>query len=551
MKNLNLAIGVAALVSAAACGGGGEIRQVGTGTATGSPATSAGGGTVAPGGTVAQAGQPGADTVGGVSPQGSAQPQGPAAQPQGSAATPGAVTPTPAASAGPAAAPAGPVTCTNADTSTLPIDETGWVARECNNAGIQGAFYCYDDGVNPSGCTPETAPYVPGSGMCLQGSTTEDPDFVAWGAGIGLSLNDPGEMDPTGAGKGPFDATANGLLGFSILITGDTGGLPIRVQFTKEANPATSPFVQVPGASTTPYEILIADALIPETWDTCVGDDCLADPTSLYDVQIQIAGGEEAADYNFCVESITPITDGSAPAQPAAGGAVAAYGSEQCGDFNTIDIGPYMVQNNAYGNTSHCIQALWDQGSTGGFKLTNVNGNVPAGGAPGSYPSVVYGWHVDGSFHGGGYTSARQLNAITSIPSSGSFTVPGAGRYNMSFDNWIKNAPTSANDQGTLEQMIWLNQRETTPIGSVVDSVDIGGQQWEVWYGPNQGFNTVSYIRATNTTSWNFDLKPFMDDTVQRGYAAAGDYLLGVQAGFEIWEATQNFSVDSFSVSVQ
>lgn len=446
------------------------------------------------------------------------------------------------------------VSCSNTDLSVLPIDETGWVYKECNNAGLQGAFYCYDDGVNESGCTPDTPPYVPGAGMCLSGVTTEDETFAAWGAGIGFSLNESGDST-AGAGdsvKSGFDAEANGLLGFAIKITGDTGGNKVRINFTRDAEPdGVSPFVEVPGASDTAYDVMIADALVPEAWEACEGDACFADPNAVYDIQIQLVGGETDSSYDFCVESVTPITDGSTPVQPGAGGgAVQAYGSALCDAFATTAIGPYMVQNNAYNGASHCVTARWDNGSKGGFSLTNVNANVAVGGAPASYPSLVYGWHVDGNFHGG-YSSARALSSITSIPSEVSFTVPGAGRYNMAYDNWIKNSPTSADDQGTLEQMIWLNYRETTPIGESVDSVNIGGQQWDVWYGPNEGFNTVSYIRATNTTTFNMDLKAFMDDTVARGYAQAGDYLLGVQAGFEIWEASQEFSIDSFSVSVQ
>jgi hypothetical protein len=162
---------------------------------------------------------------------------------------------------------------------------------------------------------------------------------------------------------------------------------------------------------------------------------------------------------------------------------------------------------------------------------------------------LVYGWHVDGRFSGE-YQSAKALSSIGAIPSDVSFTVPGSGRYNMAYDNWINAGATAGSDQGTLEQMIWLNFRDTTPIGSSVDTVSIAGQQWDVWYGSNNGFNTVSYIRATNTTSATLDLKPFMDDTVARGYAQGSHYLLGIQAGFEIWEANQDFSVDSFSVSV-
>jgi hypothetical protein len=462
-------------------------------------------------------------------------------------ATPG-VTPTPVDPAAPAT-PGAAVSCSNADTSIIPVDETGWVARPCTDYGIQGAFYCYDDGVNPSGCTANTVPYTAGSGMCLTGNTTVDDTYAAWGAGIGFSLNESGEVDGAASVKMPFNATAAGVTGFNIKITGDAGGLPIRVNFTKVAAPdGPSPFVAVPGTSTTGYDVLIADALIPASWDACTGDDCLADPTSIYDIQIQVVGGDEAANYNVCVESIVPITDGSTPA--VQNNTLSDFGSALCGTLGTINIGPYMAQNNAYNTASHCIQARWDNGSTGGFNLTNVSANVEVGGAPASYPSLVYGWHVDGLFHGNAYTSAKQLSAIGSAPTTMAFTVPGAGRYNVSYDNWIGPSANPSNEQNTLEHMIWLNYRETTPIGSSVASVNIAGIEWDVWYGPNNGWNTVSYIRATNTTSATLDLNDFFQDSIARGYTSGSDYLLGVQAGFEIWEASQNFSVDSFSVSV-
>jgi hypothetical protein len=209
-----------------------------------------------------------------------------------------------------------------------------------------------------------------------------------------------------------------------------------------------------------------------------------------------------------------------------------------------------MVQNNRYNTASHCIQAKSDNGTKAGFNLTQVSANVMEGGAPASYPSVVYGWHVNGRFYGG-LSTGRQISTINTIPSALSATVPGAGRYNLSYDTWIGPNATAANEQGTLEHMIWLVRRETVPIGSQVASVELAGTTWEVWYGPNGGgWNTVSYVRVTNTTSSDIDLKPFFDDSVTRGYTSASSYILGIQAGFEIWEANQNFSVDSYSVSI-
>jgi hypothetical protein len=442
--------------------------------------------------------------------------------------------------------------CSNADRTTLPIDEAGWVARECNDRAIQGAFYCYTDMINPTSCPAPAEdgtrppPFRAGSGMCISGTTTVDATYAAWGAGLGLSLNDDGA--PTFV-KNAYNATANNVTGFNLEISGSTGNLPLRVGFTGSAAPVgAQPFVQFPAGATN-LEVLIADALVPESWTTDPNAGMHADPTSIFDLQVQIPGGDAAAEYDFCITKVTPITSGG-----PVGGTVPPFGTQQCGNYATVELpGRYMVQNNLYnaGGGSQCVTAGWDMGANAGFVVNPVNLNVPTGGAPGSYPSVVLGWHF-GRFWGS-YSAARALSSITSIPSSWTFTVPPMGRYNASYDAWLH--PTNANPQnpgGGVELMIWLNQRDTTPIGTVGPTVMIGGAAWAVWYGPNAGgWTTVSYVRAGNTSSIsNLDLLPFFRDAVDRGYVTASSFLLGVQAGFEIWEQSQTMTTNSYSVAI-
>jgi hypothetical protein len=440
------------------------------------------------------------------------------------------------------------VTCSNTDKSILPIDKTGWVARECNMYGIQGAWYCYTDGMTSAGCTADMTPYTDGKGMCLKGTTLGMP--MTWGAGIGLSLNDSGKTATMASVKSAYSATANGVKGFKIALTGSTGGLPLRINFPKLASPTgVSPFVEVPGAPTTaPYDVLIADALVPKAWMvTNAGE--TADPASIFDLQIQLPGDSKAAAFDFCISSLIPITDGTT--MMPGGGTLMNYGSAQCDNYARTTVPSYVIQNNAYGGNTHCIQAKTDNASKAGFSLSNIVANKPTGGAPGSYPSIVYGWHVDGKFYGG-YTAAKTLGSITFIVSSMLITVPSAGRYNAAYDNWISSNAAPGGTAGVLEQMIWLNYRDTTPIGTkVASAVSIAGATWDVWYGAHEGFATVSYIR-TNTTSMTFDINDFNKDTIMRGYAKTSDYMLGIQAGFEIWEGSgAGFSVDSFNVSVK
>lgn len=442
---------------------------------------------------------------------------------------------------------AGPVTCPNTDKTILTIDKTGWIDKACNNYGIQGAWYCYDDGTTQAGCTKNMVPYVADKGgMCLKGTTLGMS--ADWGAAIGLSLQDSGMMGTMAGVKSAYNAKANGVTGFKITVSGDTGGLPLRVNFPKVASPSgVSPFVELPGApAAAPYNVMIADALVPKAWMVDNAGET-ADPTSIFDLQIQLPGDSAAKAFDFCITSIVPITDGS---MMPMGGTLSTYGSAQCDNYAHINVPNYTVQNNAYNGNTHCVQAKTDNASKAGFIVSNLQANKPTGGAPGSYPSIVYGWHVDGKFYGG-YTSPKTLSSITSIPTDIAVTVPGSGSYNASYDNWINSSPSAGSSAGTLEQMIWLNYRDTTPIGSKVATASLAGTTWDVWYGEHDGFKTVSYIR-TNTTSMSFDINDFMKDTIQRGYAKSSDYLLGIQAGFEIWSGSgAGFSVDSFDVSVK
>ena len=222
--------------------------------------------------------------------------------------------------------------------------------------------------------------------------------------------------------------------------------------------------------------------------------------------------------------------------------------------LGTIDLtGRYMVQNNLYNANggTQCTTAAWDMGANAGFTVNPVNVNVAAGSAPASYPSVVLGWHY-GRWYGS-YTAAKPFSQITRIPSSWTFTVPPSGRYNASYDAWIHPTQASpATPSGGVELMIWVNYRDTTPIGTSVGTVNIGDATWAVWYGPNAGgWTTVSYVRAGNvTTVENLDLYPFFGDAATRGYFTAAANLLSIQAGFEIWQQDQTMTTNSYSVSI-
>ena len=169
---------------------------------------------------------------------------------------------------------------------------------------------------------------------------------------------------------------------------------------------------------------------------------------------------------------------------------------------------------------------------------------------PASYPSVVYGWHW-GTFYGP-YSQARRVSNVTSIPSTWSFSVPVSGQYNLSYDLWMHQQNNPPDPDGGLELMIWVStQGNAIPFGDNTDSMSLDDAGWEVWYGTNpDSWDILTYRRTTDVAWVDMDLVPFVTDAVGRGYVTDSWYLLGVQAGFEIWQRTETMTTDCYSVEI-
>ncbi len=192
------------------------------------------------------------------------------------------------------------IDCSSVSGSGLPINSTGWVDASCDTPGIQGAWYCFDDEIQESSCVQNVPPFGT-TGMCLSGTSIDgDGEYDSWGGGIGLSLNETGGSSSV---KNPYNATENGVRGFRVTLEGDSLGQSMRVGFAASLDTENdiSPFVEVgtlePG---TPViaDVMIADSLVPEDWDAPNAGES-ADPTTLYDLQIQYPGAEVDGQYSF------------------------------------------------------------------------------------------------------------------------------------------------------------------------------------------------------------------------------------------------------------
>ncbi|MFC7387956.1 GH12 family glycosyl hydrolase domain-containing protein [Sphaerisporangium rhizosphaerae] len=213
----------------------------------------------------------------------------------------------------------------------------------------------------------------------------------------------------------------------------------------------------------------------------------------------------------------------------------------------TIAGGKYVVINNNWGDdTQQCINV-----TSSGFAITQGNHNKPQNGAPGSYPAVYAGCHYANCSTGSSLPMRVTDSRFAGIQTSVSMTYPGsAGVYDASYDIWFD--PTSRTDgQNTgAELMVWLNHTGSVqPVGSRVATVNLAGGTWDVWYG-NSGWNVISYVRTSPTSSISFNVSTFYNDMLSRGYVQNSWYMTSVQAGFEPWVGGTGLAVNNFSYTV-
>jgi hypothetical protein len=242
----------------------------------------------------------------------------------------------------------------------------------------------------------------------------------------------------------------------------------------------------------------------------------------------------------------TTGTGGSA----ATGGTVGSSGSPATGSGSTcaqygniwMNGNLYYAQNDVWGSSlSQCISV-----SGTALSVTSANFNNGTSGSPASYPSFVFGCAYGNCTSNSGLPKA--IGAISSAPSSFSVTSAG-GAWDLAYDIWLD--PTArTNGQNTGEEiMIWLDSAGAQPAGSQVGTASIDGQTWEVWFTRMSQWNYVAY-RAHGLRSVNIDVKHFINDSIQRGYAQSSWYLTAIEAGFEIWQGGTGLKINSFSAKV-
>jgi len=243
---------------------------------------------------------------------------------------------------------------------------------------------------------------------------------------------------------------------------------------------------------------------------------------------------------------------------PGAGGVLAAVLLAACSGATTtlcgsqsaaVSGGAYTIMNNEWNSDApQCI-------TTGrGASFTVTSSSIAARhGTPGGYPFVYKGCHWGACTSGSGLPiRVSGIHPGTVITSWHTTQPGGSSVYDVAYDIWFNQTPTTAGQPDGAELMIWLNHHgHVHPAGAQVASdVSIGGHDYNIWLRQAR-WNTISYAMTTGTTSVShLDLQALVADAVSRGYIGRSVYLIGVEAGFELWRGGVGLATNSFSVHV-
>jgi hypothetical protein len=219
----------------------------------------------------------------------------------------------------------------------------------------------------------------------------------------------------------------------------------------------------------------------------------------------------------------------------------------------SVSGGTYTVQNNEYDSSaSECVTT----GGTDGFTVANSSIDNATDGSPGAYPSIYQGCHWGNCTSGGLAASPIEVSDLTpgTVTTSWSTTQPGGSSdYDVAYDIWFNQTPTTSGQPDGSELMVWLNHNgPVQPFGSeVASNVTLGGHTYNIWEGAQSTWDTVTYDMTSPATSVSdLDIGTLTQDMVSRGYTESSWFLIDVEAGFELWQGGAGLQTNSFSVDI-
>jgi hypothetical protein len=215
-----------------------------------------------------------------------------------------------------------------------------------------------------------------------------------------------------------------------------------------------------------------------------------------------------------------------------------------------VDGGPYYIENNYWSGGTTCVQ------TDGGDDFTVSAAAMNSSDGTGAFPEIWSGchWGICTADDGAPGRLPIQVSDLGDTTSSWTTTLPASGTYEASYDMWFNTTPTTTGQPNGGEVLIRPGGNGAPNVSSTQVSID--GTSWYVAQSTQTAngltWPVVIYQRVTPTTSVsNLDLRYFIRDAVVRGVVSPSSYLISVEAGYDIQQASgaPGLTTSSFAVN--
>jgi len=237
-------------------------------------------------------------------------------------------------------------------------------------------------------------------------------------------------------------------------------------------------------------------------------------------------------------------TGGSAAGVGGAGGSAGQTGSQGC--TSPVDVLPLNPSNAQDGVTLSGFYVDTDTWNAANYSVSQTMyicdydnwyvvakmDNSTGDGAVKTYPNV----HMD-------FNTAPAVNSFTVISSNFAHVGPHVGIYEFAWDMWLDGVA----DTNSIEVMIWTDNFNQVPSGSVQETFTLDGQSYQVW----KAGNYIAFVETNNVTSGTLDLLAFFNHVIGKGWAPTNVTLGAIDYGVELVSTNgtdATFSVTGFSL---
>jgi hypothetical protein len=198
-----------------------------------------------------------------------------------------------------------------------------------------------------------------------------------------------------------------------------------------------------------------------------------------------------------------------------------------------ITLGSFYVDTDTWNAASYQVtQTMYVCNYNSWYVVAKMD-NATGDGAVKTYPNV----HQD-------FGSAPALSSFSAISSSFAHAGPHVGIYEFAYDIWLNGVASS----GSTEVMIWTDNFNQVPSGSVQETVSFDGQSYQVY----KSGSYIAFVETTNVTSGSLNLLEFFNHIISKGWIPSTSTLGAIDYGVELVSTNgmdATFSVNDFSLT--